>query len=131
MEGNTPQASRSRRRTGREEDAALLRASGDERLGLVPRGIAWLAWAYRRSPPRVLTELADLTGLPDLLLAPLLRHVAFRAIGRGSAAEHRAATAGRNELVSSGWPGVVVFILLWGAVLAAAVAVLVRLGWIA
>lgn len=116
-----------RGRSGAEEDAALLLASRDRGVAAPGRALAWLAWAYGRSPLRPVPEVLDAFWGLDGLLPPLLRRLAFAAIGRAGAGQHRAATAGQPA-GSSRWRGVLVALLLWAGLAWGLLATILALG---
>jgi len=100
------------------EDEALALAAADRRNGAVPRALAWLAWAYNRSPLRVFLETTDLPLLiAEGVLPPLWRWLAFGLLPGDRAAAYRRAARGAPRR-GSGWAGCLVALPVWAGLAA-------------
>jgi len=95
------------------EDEALALAAADRRNGMAARALAWLAWAYNRSPLRVFLDTVDLPLLlAEGVLPPLWRRLAFLPLPQERAEAYR--RAARNvPWRNSGWWGCLVVLPIW------------------
>jgi len=95
------------------EDEALALAAADPSNGSLPRAMAWLAWAYNRSPLRAFLDLLDMPLLiAEGVLPSLWRWLAFRLLPTERAVAYRRAAHGRPRR-SSGWLGCLVVLPVW------------------
>ncbi|WBV44133.1 hypothetical protein [Pseudoroseomonas cervicalis] len=96
----------------------LALVAADRRNAWPRRGLAWLGWAYNRSPLRPLLDLSDWASLlGDGLLPPLWRWIAL--LGLPAAREAAYAEAARQAVRrSSGWAGALVSLVVWVGLLA-------------
>ncbi|MFT8243553.1 hypothetical protein [Roseomonas sp. BN140053] len=94
-------------------DEALALAAADRRNGFAARGLAWLAWAYNRSPLREAVELLDWPPLIlEGVLPPLGRWLAFLSLPADRAAAYRLAARNAPRR-NSGWAGCLVALPVW------------------
>ena len=95
------------------EDEALALAAADPRNGPLSRVLAWLAWAYNRSPLRAFLDLPDMPLLiAEGVLPPLWRRLGFLLLSPEHAAASRQAAQSLPSR-SSGWLGCLVVLPVW------------------
>ena len=95
------------------EDEALALAAADPRNGPSTRALAWLTWAYNRSPLRIFLDTPDMPLLiAEGVLPPLWRRLAFLLLPADRAAAYRRAAQGGPER-NSGWLGCLVVLPVW------------------